>query len=76
MREAPLRATDLLPLARRLTPDERVRLAKILLRTTTAGGFDDAAAYATEPPHDDEFGPDADALAWEGEGWEEFYEAG
>ena len=74
MGDSPLRATDFLPLARKLSVEERVRLAKILLRTP-ADTSNEAAAYAARPPHDEEFGSDADALAWEGEGWEEFYEA-
>ncbi len=74
MADSPLRATDLLPLAQKLSVEERVRLARILLRTSALSG--DAAAYAAQPPHDDELGSDDEALAWEGEGWEEFYEAG
>jgi hypothetical protein len=75
MGTGPLRATDLLPLAQKLSADERVRLAKILLRTP-AGVSTDAAAYAAQPTRDDEFGSGEEALAWEAEGWEEFYEAG
>lgn len=71
---SPLKATDLLPLAQKLSLEERLRLAKILLSTSTLSG--DAAAYAAQPPHEDELGTDDEALGWEGHGWQEFYEAG
>lgn len=73
-----LKASDLLPLVRRLPPSERALLAKMLDASHASDG--DAAhandgdatrydAHATEP---DEFGSDDDALAWDADGWEEF----
>lgn len=75
-----LSAIDLLPIARKLPRDEQLQLAKLLLREATTGRTThqqaDADAYAAIPPADDEFPSDDDALAWEAEGWEEFYAKG
>ena len=52
-----------------------MEIARLLL----AGGpprRTDAEAYAATPPGEDEFSSDESALAWEGEGWEEFYAKG
>ena len=70
-----LSAVDLWPIAKKLPRDEQVQLAKLLLRGTAAQRTD-AEAYAAAPPNEDEFSSDEDALAWEGEGWEEFYAKG
>ena len=66
-----LTAQDLLPLLLKLPHDEQVRLARLALRA--ASGSDDAKAYEAAPPPADEFGSDPDALAWDGDDWEEFY---
>jgi hypothetical protein len=70
MANAPLNAHEVLALARKLAREEQIRLAKLLLRDAVS---DDAIAYGAESPNDDEFGSDDEALAWEGDGWEEFY---
>jgi hypothetical protein len=62
----PLTADDILPLVACLTPQERVRL----LRLIKAPLGSDAAAYSSVPPTADEFSADDDPLAWDGEGWE------
>lgn len=63
---APLTAEDILPLVERLTPQERVRLLRLL--SVQSGGDD--AAYRAGPPDPNEFGADDDALAWDSEGWD------
>jgi hypothetical protein len=68
-------AIDLLPIAKKLPCNEQVQLAMLLLRGAVAQRSD-ANAYAAAPPSEDEFSSDEDALAWEGEGWEEFYAKG
>lgn len=70
-----LSAIDVWPIAKKLPRAEQVQLAKLLLREAR-GRRTDAEAYAAMPPGEDEFSSDEDALAWEGEGWEEFYEKG
>ncbi|MEI7892628.1 MAG: hypothetical protein WCI05_06030 [Myxococcales bacterium] len=68
-----LTAQDLWPLARKLDAEERIRLARLLL-VTSSRVRSDADAYEATPPGDHEFSSDEEgALAWEGEGWEEFY---
>ena len=69
-----LSVDDVWPIAKKLPRDQKERLAKRLLREL-ATPQTDAEAYATAPPRDDEFSSDDGALAWEGEGWEEFYDA-
>ena len=61
-------ADDILPLVASLTPQERIRLLRLI---TSRPGVDSAAAYATVPPGEDEFSSDEEPLAWEAEGWEE-----
>lgn len=70
-----LSAVDLWPIAKKLPRDEQVQLAKLLLRGPAAQRTD-AEAYAAGPRSEDEFSSDDDALAWEGESWEEFYAKG
>lgn len=70
-----LSASELLRFAKKLPRDEQMQLAKLLLREVEAARTD-AEAYAAMPPGDDEFSSDEEALAWEGEGWEEFYAKG
>jgi hypothetical protein len=64
----PLTADDILPLVACLTPQERVRLLRLI---TSADGAD-AAAYKAVAPGTDEFTSDDDPLSWDAEGWEQF----
>lgn len=65
----PLTADDLLPLVAKLSHDEQVRLAKLVLRAARdAAG--DAARYRATPVRSDEFSHDEDSGSWDGEGWE------
>jgi hypothetical protein len=61
-----LTAEDILPLVACLTPEERVRL----LRLVASSAGTDAAIYAAVPPALDEFSKDEEPLAWDSEGWE------
>ena len=63
----PLSAEDILPLVSCLTPQERVRL----LRLITAPAGTDAVVYRVLPPAREEFSTDEDPLAWDAEGWED-----
>ena len=63
-------AEDFLPMLSTLSTNERVRLVRLLVQQTT---FSDAEAYALMPPGKDEFSSDEEPLAWDAEGWEEFY---
>lgn len=64
----PLTADDILPLGACLTPQERVRLLRLI--STPAGA--DAAVYQAVPPARDEFAAEDDELSWDAEGWESF----
>lgn len=66
----PQTAQDLWPLVQKLPREERLRLAKLALRSATVG--DDATAYGATPVGVDEFSADEDPLAWDAEGWEQF----
>jgi hypothetical protein len=61
-----LTADDILPLVACLTPEERVRLLRLV--ASSAGA--DAAIYASVPPAPDEFSKDEEPLARDAEGWE------
>ncbi|HXP85197.1 MAG TPA: hypothetical protein VN841_10780 [Bryobacteraceae bacterium] len=61
-----LTADDILPLVASLTPQERVRLLRLM--TSPKGA--DAPVYQSLPPSGDEFSTDDEPLAWEAEGWE------
>jgi len=61
-----LTADDILPLVACLTPEERVRLLRLV--ASSSGG--DAAMYAAVPTNADEFSRDEEPLAWDAEGWE------
>jgi hypothetical protein len=63
----PLTAEDILPLVACLTPQERARLLRLIVRPAVA---DDAAAYRAIPPASDEFSTDTDPLSWDADGWE------
>ena len=71
MAQSPLKARDLLPLVRRLSHAEQLRLVELALHAAASNG-DDAEVYRAAPPRDDEFSSDDDPLAWEADGWEEF----
>jgi hypothetical protein len=66
-----LTARDLWPLVLKLNREERVSLAKLALRAA-GDEVGEVSAYRSSPPREEEFGSTDDALAWEGEGWEEF----
>jgi len=57
---------DILPLVASLTPQDRVRLLRLI--ASPQGG--DAAVYRSVPPSRDEFSADEEPLAWEAGGWE------
>ena len=63
----PMTADDIFPLVANLTPQERVRLLRLITSRPTA---DPAAVYGAMPPGDDEFSTDEEPLAWEADGWE------
>lgn len=63
----PLTAEDILPLVATLTPQERVRLLRLIALPQGA----DASVYRSAPPLRDEFSADEDSLAWDAEGWED-----
>ncbi len=58
---------DILPLVANLTPQERVRLLKLMASRPST---DPAAVYGAMPPGEDEFSTDEEPLAWEADGWE------
>jgi hypothetical protein len=60
-----LTADDILPLVDSLTPQERVRLQRLIAKPQGA----DASAYRSVPPSRDEFSADDAPLAWDAEGW-------
>jgi hypothetical protein len=62
-----LTADDILPLVASLTPQERVRLLRLIVSPHGA----DATAYRSIPPSRDEFPADEEPLAWDAEGWED-----
>jgi hypothetical protein len=63
----PMTADDILPLIADLTPQERVRLIRLIAEKS---GADDAAGYRAAPPQRDEFSSDDEPLAWDAENWE------
>jgi hypothetical protein len=63
----PLSAEDIFPLVDSLSPQERLRLLR-LIGTRPVG--EDGETYRASPPHDEEFSTDQDPLAWDAEGWE------
>jgi len=62
----PLTADDIIPLVASLTPQERVRLLRLIALPQGA----DAPVYRSVPPSRDEFSADEEPLAWDAEGWE------
>jgi len=61
-----LTVEDLVPLVAALTPEERTRLLRLIVRPQS----DDDPLYRAMPPAKEEFSSDEDPLSWEGEGWE------
>ena len=66
----PLTAEDIAPLIASLTPQERVRLFR-LVTLPNLPNHRDAAAYESAPPAKDEFPVEDEPLAWDSDGWEE-----
>jgi hypothetical protein len=62
-----LTADDILPLVASLTPQERVRLLRLI--ALPEGG--DVPVYRSVPPSRDEFSADDEPLAWDADGWED-----
>ncbi len=62
----PLKADDIVPLIAALTPQERVRLLRLISKSSG----DDSSAYGATPVTTNEFGTDEDPLQWESDGWE------
>lgn len=63
-----LSADDVLPLVACLTPQERLRLVRLI---SARSGADDRDAYRALPPTRQEFSGDEEPLAWDAEGWED-----
>jgi 3-deoxy-D-arabino-heptulosonate 7-phosphate (DAHP) synthase class II len=61
-----LTADDIVPLVESLTPQERVRLLRLI--AMPQGG--DESVYRSVPPLRDEFSADDEPLAWDADGWE------
>ena len=60
-----LTADDILPLVASLTPQERMRLLRLIALPEGS----DRPVYRELPPSSDEFSSDEEPLAWEAEGW-------
>ena len=60
-------AEDVLPLVESLSPEERLRLLRLI---GTRPATDDRQAYGAAPPRDEEFSTDEEPLSWDAEGWE------
>ena len=60
-----LTVDDIVPLIAALTPQERTRLMRLIVKPQS----DDASLYRAIPPTIEEFSPDEESLAWEGEDW-------
>jgi len=66
-----LTADDILPLVASLTPEERVRLLRLIALPHGVG----ASVYRSVPPSRAEFSADEEPLAWDADGWEDVSEA-
>jgi len=64
----PLSAEDVLPLVACLTPQERLRLLRLI---SARPAREDRDTYRALPPRAGEFSSTEEPLAWEPEGWEE-----
>lgn len=62
-----LTVDDILPLVACLTPQERLRLFRLINAQPEA---DPRNAYKALPPARDEFSSDEEPLSWDAEGWE------
>lgn len=69
-------AADLWPLVSKLSPDEQRSLALLALRAAHRATAHDAAQYVAIPPADGEFSSTDEPLAWDADGWEDFYAPG
>ena len=58
---------DIIPLIAALTPQERARLLRLIVKPQSS---EDASLYRAMPPTNEEFSRDEEPLAWEGEDWE------
>ena len=63
-----LTADDILPLLACLTPQERLRLLRLI---SVRPGANDGDAYRALPPKREEFSSNEEPLAWDSEGWED-----
>ena len=63
----PLTADDIFPLVACLTPQERLRLLRLISVRPEAGEGD---AYRALSPAHEEFSSDEEPLSWDAEGWE------
>jgi hypothetical protein len=63
----PLTADDVLPIVASLTPQERVRLLRLISPRSAEGTV---TAYRAAPVGQDEFSADGDPLSWDSGGWE------
>ena len=63
-----LTADDILPLVACLTPQERVRLLRLI---SVRPGADEKEAYRAFSPTRQEFSSDEEPLSWDAEGWED-----
>jgi hypothetical protein len=64
-----LSAEDIFSLVDCLSPQERIRLLRLI---STHAAADDRDCYNALPPRNNEFSTDEEPLAWEAEGWENF----
>ncbi len=63
-----LTADDIFPLVTCLTPEERLRLLRLI---SIPQGMDDGDTYRVFPPIQKEFSSDNESLAWDADGWED-----
>ena len=63
-----LTADDILPLVACLTPEERLRLLRLI---SVRPGANEKGAYRGFPPKREEFSSDDEPLSWDAEGWED-----
>jgi hypothetical protein len=63
-----LSSEDILPLVDCLSPQERIRLFRLI---SLRPGANDRDAYRVAPPRTGEFSSDDEPLAWDAAGWED-----
>ena len=63
----PLTADDILPLVACLTPQERLRLLRVI---SIRAGANEGDVYRILPPRREEFSGEEELLSWDAEGWE------